>query len=183
MSSDFILGKQLARDAVIKYVGSDTDVTVPGGVCFIGNNAFSGCKQIKTITLTDEITHIGHEAFKDCTSLEEIVMPETVRDLHINLFSGVGKSFRITFGGTSEAFEKMIKVVVSSQSFTNGDYHHPTGSHFSYSEIEINEYGNVFGDTGETPFECEVTCLADGKVLKYRSCSAETVYEREIKRY
>lgn len=77
----------------------------------------------------------------------------------------------------------MIKVVVSSQSFTNGDYHHPTGSHFSYSEIEINEYGNVFGDTGETPFECEVTCLEDGKVLKYRSCSAETVYEREIKRY
>ena len=42
------------------------------GVTSVGENAFSGCENLKTVKLSDTITSIGENAFMDCYNLKSI---------------------------------------------------------------------------------------------------------------
>ena len=61
-----------------KYFGNQEHVTVPDGVTSIGDRAFSGKTEIKTICLPRGIREIGNEAFLGCTSLQSIDLPEGI---------------------------------------------------------------------------------------------------------
>ncbi len=54
----------------------------------IANNAFSKCKKIKKIIISNNITVIGNGAFNKCTSLKRIVIPAKVTSIGKNAFSG-----------------------------------------------------------------------------------------------
>lgn len=55
-----------------------TDVIIENGVTNIGVNAFSQCKYLKSISLSDSITSIGKYAFYNCSELASIRIPEGV---------------------------------------------------------------------------------------------------------
>ena len=66
------------------------EVTIPATTTFdnktysvtsIGNNAFSGCSSLISITLPEGVTSIGHDAFSDCSSLTSISIPEGVTSI------------------------------------------------------------------------------------------------------
>jgi len=63
-----------------------TEFTVPDGVKYINDGAFSGCENLKTIHLPDGLEHIGDGCFKGCTSLENIILPESVTNLGKEIF-------------------------------------------------------------------------------------------------
>lgn len=72
---------------------TDLDVIIPashGGVAVtsIGQNAFSGCYNLKSITVEDGIISIGYGAFSGCTSLERITLPDTLENLGTGAFLG-----------------------------------------------------------------------------------------------
>ena len=48
-------------------------VSIPASVTSIGANAFSGCPNLKSITLPSGLTSIGESAFSECTSLKTVV--------------------------------------------------------------------------------------------------------------
>nr|MCR4614360.1 leucine-rich repeat domain-containing protein [Bacteroidaceae bacterium] len=54
----------------------------------IGNNAFSGCTSIATVTFNDYITSVGSSAFSGCNSLNRITIPEQVTSIGNYAFSG-----------------------------------------------------------------------------------------------
>ena len=54
-------------------------VTVKGGQLFYG--AFSNCQDIKTIIICDSVTKIGDNCFSGCGGLESITLPYIGRDL------------------------------------------------------------------------------------------------------
>jgi hypothetical protein len=54
-------------------------VIIPPSVIKIGDDAFNGCKKLKTITMNEGVTHIGHRAFKDCPSIERMCFPDSVQ--------------------------------------------------------------------------------------------------------
>lgn len=67
---------------ITKYVGSDTDVTIPASidglpVTSIGEGAFSGTA-VKKVTIPQGVTHIDWFAFNSCTALTEIIIPSSV---------------------------------------------------------------------------------------------------------
>ncbi len=51
------------------------------GLKRIGNQAFGGCTQLKSITIPSSVTNIGNYAFDGCTSLTSVTIPEGVKSI------------------------------------------------------------------------------------------------------
>lgn len=64
-----------------------TKVVISEGVTSIGNQAFAGCKNLKSIEIPKEITSIGNYAFLGCRSLESVEIPEGVTSIGFYAFS------------------------------------------------------------------------------------------------
>ena len=64
----------------------------------IGNEAFSGCSSLKSVTLGDSIRALGNKAFYQCTSLQEIVIPDAVFVVGESCFSGCAVLTNVEMG-------------------------------------------------------------------------------------
>ena len=66
------------------------------GVRTLGNNSFSGCRNLKSISLPDSLQHIHFDAFQHCTSLDTILInTDKVPVLEKYAFDDLPKDFRI----------------------------------------------------------------------------------------
>uniref|UniRef100_A0A6C0JZV4 Uncharacterized protein n=1 Tax=viral metagenome TaxID=1070528 RepID=A0A6C0JZV4_9ZZZZ len=63
----------------------------------INNDAFSGFKNLKNITIPSSVTNIGDNVFGGCTSLSSIVIPSSVKTLSPNAFTGCTKLTAINY--------------------------------------------------------------------------------------
>lgn len=72
--NDFVV----AGDGILfRYIGVDTDITVPANVKFI-TNAFYYNTAVKSITVQSGATELGIYAFCGCTKLTSITLPDTI---------------------------------------------------------------------------------------------------------
>ena len=58
-----------------------SSITIPDSVTSIGGWAFSGCESLKSITIPGSVTSIGDEAFYRCESLTSITIPDSVTSI------------------------------------------------------------------------------------------------------
>jgi len=49
-----------------------TEYTIPFGVAVIGEGAFSGCSQLRTLTIPSSVVRFEYDCLSDCINLEEI---------------------------------------------------------------------------------------------------------------
>jgi len=91
-----------------------------GSVTSIGNNAFYGCNELKSLTIPDSVTSIGSGAFQVCRGLTSVTIPSSVTSIEDNAF-GYCELTEVTFGGTKaqwkafsdkDLFNNVYKVVV-----------------------------------------------------------------------
>ena len=54
----------------------------------IEESAFSGCRRLKTLTLSENLKMIKVSAFSGCSSLTELVIPATVELIYTKAFEG-----------------------------------------------------------------------------------------------
>ena len=79
-------------------------ITIPSSldgntVVAIGNNAFSNCTGITSITIKDHVQTVGYSAFSNCTSLSTVIMPESSYVLNGEAFKGCTALNNIDLGG------------------------------------------------------------------------------------
>lgn len=65
-------------------------VIIPSSVRKICDDAFSDCKNLKTVTMNEGVTYIGHRAFKNCSSIETIRFPDSVVYIGHQTLNGCG---------------------------------------------------------------------------------------------
>ena len=58
-----------------------TSITIPNSVTSIGDSAFVYCESLTSITIPDSVTSIGESAFAWCSSLTSITIPNSVTSI------------------------------------------------------------------------------------------------------
>lgn len=98
-----VQGNSVAFCAV--YSKTITKVIIPDSVTIdginykvteISNKAFSGCKKLKSITISKYVAKIGDNAFNNCVSLKKVIIPASVTKIGKRAFYGCKKLKSIT---------------------------------------------------------------------------------------
>ena len=58
------------------------EISIPDSVTSIGNHAFSGCVELKGISIPDNVTSIGFGVFSYCTGLSDIIVSTKNKNYH-----------------------------------------------------------------------------------------------------
>ena len=66
---------------------SDTSYTVPESVTYIQAQAFYGCTNLTSVSLTDNVYNMGSSVFSDCTNLTDVVLSEDLSWIQGSTFS------------------------------------------------------------------------------------------------
>ena len=110
---------------VKRYLGSETEVTVPDGVDSIGDSAFYGCTGLTKLALPQGLKEIGVNAFLGCEGLSYIDISdgvETVGDWiaseSIQLRCSIGSSAAIALSKAEQNF--CVDDFAVRHSFTDG---------------------------------------------------------------
>ena len=74
---------------LVKYIGEETQVSIPTNVTSIYKNAFNSNAKLRSVTIPSNVTDIGAMAFASCTSLEQVVFDENsqLQTIQNNAFS------------------------------------------------------------------------------------------------
>ena len=67
--------------------GGLTGIVIPDSATSIGDVAFNGCLNLRSVTIGKNVTSIGKFAFQDCSSLTSIKIPDSVTTIGKNVFS------------------------------------------------------------------------------------------------
>ncbi len=110
---------------VKRYLGSETEVTVPDSVDSIGSNAFYGCKGLTKLVLPQGLKEIGDYAFVGCDGLSYIDIPDGVEKVDGRIASestqlrcSIGSSAAIAISKAEQNF--CVDDFAVRHSFTDG---------------------------------------------------------------
>ena len=83
---------EIKEQVLVKCTGTDKEAVIPEGVREIRSNAFSGCENLRKVTIPDGVEKIENYVFADFSSyvpIEELILPDSVEYLgYRNITSG-----------------------------------------------------------------------------------------------
>lgn len=91
-------------------------ITLPETITTIRYNAFSNCTALKDVNFPDKLTEIGSCAFKNCDALSSIVIGENVTTICREAFESCGSLSSITIGNCLTTIERDAFVGCSIES-------------------------------------------------------------------
>lgn len=88
----YIIGEGIVKIGDRAFDGSRNlkSVHIPNSVTGIGEGAFCSCRKLSSINIPSSITHIGKNAFEDCTNLENISLPNSITQIENCTFLASG---------------------------------------------------------------------------------------------
>ena len=75
-------------------------LTFDDTIISIGNNAFSDCTLLTSVTIPDSVTSIGTDTFRGCTSLTSVTIPDSVTSIGTDTFRGCTSLTSVTIGNS-----------------------------------------------------------------------------------
>lgn len=102
----------------VKYIGEHafslcrelTSITLPNSLESIGNKAFYYCTGLKSINFSEGLKHIGDYAFGNCSELTNIYLPDGLENIEKNAFSVCRKLTTIRIPGSITRLPKSVFV-------------------------------------------------------------------------
>ena len=76
------------------------ELVIPNNVTSIGNNAFSSCIALNSVTIGNSVTTIGNNAFSSCIALNSVTIGNSVTTIGNNAFSSCIALNSVTIGNS-----------------------------------------------------------------------------------
>ena len=96
---------------------------IPDSVTSIGDYAFDGCTELKSVTIPDSVTSIGEDAFFCCTGLTSVTIPDSVASIGKGAFNFCESLKDVYYGGSESDWEK-IKIGDNNTDLTESTIHY-----------------------------------------------------------
>ena len=138
-----ISGTGQMRDFSVDYSGISTapwshigeqilSLVINNGVTYIGNYAFKGCSNMKSVSIADSVTKIGYDGgysssncFDGCNSLTQITIPSKVTFISKTTFHGCPNLTTINVESGNTAYSGVDGILYSR--YKNTIYCYPAG--------------------------------------------------------
>lgn len=101
-------------DEVFSFCGSLTSVTIPNSVTSIGRKAFWGCGGLTSINIPNSVTSLGYAAFSGCGNLISVVISSTVTSIETYTFSDCTSLTSITIPNSVTSIGDLVFLNCSS---------------------------------------------------------------------
>lgn len=101
---DFVI----ENGVLTRYNGPGGDVVVPTGVTSIGDDAFSYCQGLTSVTVPSGVTSIGARAFSYCFDLTEVAIADSVTSIGNNAFDSCWELARVKLPSGLTAIERNL---------------------------------------------------------------------------
>ncbi|MDD7229568.1 MAG: leucine-rich repeat protein [Bacteroidales bacterium] len=76
------------KTAIVSIIKDCVNYIIPSSVTSIGDEAFSWCRSLQSVTIPNSVKSIGDHAFEQCGSLQSITIPNSVTSIGNSAFSG-----------------------------------------------------------------------------------------------
>lgn len=104
LESESIIIPKMIDDYTVAEIGDGAfsgcvnikNITLPPGLHTIADNAFSGCISLKGIEIPESVTYIGKKAFYGCAGIKEIDIPDNITSISDSAFSFCRSLLRVT---------------------------------------------------------------------------------------
>ena len=96
--------KSIGNDAFSECTGL-TSVTIPNSVISIGDYAFDECSRLTSVTISNSVTSIGKGAFRGCRGLTSVTIPNSVTTIGSFTFSGCSSLTSVTIPNSVTTIE------------------------------------------------------------------------------
>lgn len=102
-------GMPVAAVGEMAFRGNENirSIVLPESLGVIGSSAFAYCKNLEAVVFKGKVTSIGNSAFRYCTELEEITLPASVSIISESAFSHCTSLTKIHYGGTMAEWDKI----------------------------------------------------------------------------
>ena len=141
-------------------------IVLPNTIVKIGQDAFAGCSNLKSINIPDSVTSIGAHAFHSCSSLKSIEIPDSVTtDIGERTFLGCSSLENIRLPNTIREFgyyafsgcKSLKKINIPTNLYSLRDCSLDTCE--SLEEITVNGEGNYYTSEDGVLFNKDKTGL------------------------
>ena len=112
-------------DDAFSYCSSLTSVTIPNSVTSIGSSAFYYCKGLTSVTIPNRVTSIEVGTFAHCSSLTSVTIPNSVTSIEVGTFAHCSSLTSVTIPNSvtsigNKAFYNCnsLKTVINYSSLT-----------------------------------------------------------------
>ncbi len=142
------------------YKALITDVDVPASVKNIGNGAFSGNTNLKTVTIAEGVTELSRSMFSGSKNIETLYLPSTIN--YLALYSAPDAPAKVYYNGTREDWINKLQ-------------QYEYDSDFYMNEIFFND-GTSHKHNTNWKTTTQPTCISTG-VSSYMCYTCGVVYE------
>ncbi len=135
------------KTVLVKYIGTDSLVTIPVGVTEIGTEAFKENQYIKSVVMDSTLESIGDNAFYECPNLQSISLNDGLKTIGWYSFTNCGSLRTVTIPDGVETIRYAFNNGVVFLYYNGTADGYPWGARFANPIIDGDF---VFADSAKT---------------------------------